>query len=294
MLGFELDRRGSLRVDQLEQLPDIKPTDHRLFKIFTGKSNPFLDMVKIDKSGPLKISTNCPPGATVLARIRTGQPLIVENRTGDGRVISILTTAAPTWNNWAKANPSFVVFLQELITYLSEKKETGETHTVGDPLKFNLKRLEYHRWLDLVVPTPEGPMTRRLDPAESNDLSFIFKETDFAGFYTARLARLDGRPESRTIAMNVDVTEGDLKTIDPIEFRNRLTAAGTAYEFDKADDFRVGPLELENKSIAPELFFILLGLMILEPWMARACSYLPRKVESPGRLLPRDKGAADD
>jgi aerotolerance regulator-like protein len=290
LLGFELNRPSSLRVDPLEQLPDIKPTDHRLFKIFTGKSNPFLDMVKVDRFWSVKDTDQLSSGTTVLARTRTGQPLIVENRTGDGRLISILTTAAPTWNNWAKANPSFVVFLQETIAYLSEKNETDKTHTVGDPLKFNLKRPEYHPWLDLVVPSEEGPMTRRLDPVGSNDLSFTFKQTDFSGFYTARLARLDGRGETQTIALNVNEAEGDLKRIDPKEFQNQLTAAAISYQFDKATDFQAGPVELENKSIAPELFFVLLGLMILEPWMAKVCSYLPRKVEKPGPSVATRQG----
>ena len=35
------------------------------------------------------------------------RPLVVERRFGKGRVVAFLTTAAPTWNNWARVNPSF-------------------------------------------------------------------------------------------------------------------------------------------------------------------------------------------
>ncbi len=39
---------------------------------------------------------------------------------GKGRVVAFLTTAAPTWNNWAR-NPSFVVAMQDLQAYLSQR-----------------------------------------------------------------------------------------------------------------------------------------------------------------------------
>ncbi len=37
----------------------------------------------------------------------------IERRFGKGRVMAFLTTAAPTWNNWA-GNPSFVVIMLDL------------------------------------------------------------------------------------------------------------------------------------------------------------------------------------
>ena len=53
----------------------------------------------------------------VAARLQR-RPLVVERNFGKGRVMAFLTTAAPTWNNWAR-NPSFVVAMQDLQAYLS-------------------------------------------------------------------------------------------------------------------------------------------------------------------------------
>ena len=38
----------------------------------------------------------------MLARLRNGAPLIVEQRFGQGHVVAVLTSAAPTWNNWSQ------------------------------------------------------------------------------------------------------------------------------------------------------------------------------------------------
>ena len=46
-------------------------------------------------------------------RHRATGPLVVEHSFGKGRVMAFLTTAAPTWNNWA-GNPGFVVVMQDL------------------------------------------------------------------------------------------------------------------------------------------------------------------------------------
>jgi hypothetical protein len=53
-------------------------------------------------------------GLRRLLSLRTGGPLVVERPYGDGMVVAVLSTASPTWNNWARGNPSWVVVMLEL------------------------------------------------------------------------------------------------------------------------------------------------------------------------------------
>src|SRR5690606_27677765 len=100
-----------LLVDQAQKSPDLQISDHPLFRIFAGDSNPFSKMVNINQYYAVKKNWLPEEGSSteIVARVRNGAPLVVEKKLGDGRVVAFLTTAAPHWNNWARANPSFPV-----------------------------------------------------------------------------------------------------------------------------------------------------------------------------------------
>ena len=62
--------------------------------------------------------------AQIIARLRNGAPFAVEREFGAGRVVAMLSTAAPQWNNWGR-NPSFVVAVLEMQAHLDRRGATA-------------------------------------------------------------------------------------------------------------------------------------------------------------------------
>lgn len=143
-----------LVVDRLERSPDVTVTNHPLFRIFAGERNTFLTSVIIERYFKTQRDWSPPAQSSVrvLARLRNGDPLIVEQTYGKGRVVAVLTTAAPQWNNWGR-NPSFVVLALELQAYLGTPPEPEEL-LVGAPLV--LAGLEAGRYQPRVRVLPPG------------------------------------------------------------------------------------------------------------------------------------------
>ena len=120
---FPLPLAGAtqLLVDRLDKAPDLEVIDHPVFSVFAGERNSFLNTVVIERYFAAQKNWTPPTDSTtqVIARLRTGAPLAVERRFGEGRVVAFLTKAAPvetpqgSWNNWGRNNPSYVVALLE-------------------------------------------------------------------------------------------------------------------------------------------------------------------------------------
>ena len=119
--------------------PDINIQDHPIFDFFLGERNPLIRRVTVEQFiqpdsqwKPAKDST-----AQVVTRLHNGQPLVVEQRFGEGRVVCFLTTAAPSWNNWAQ-DPSFVVVTLKLHAYLTAIGRVNDVRLVGQPATVSL------------------------------------------------------------------------------------------------------------------------------------------------------------
>ena len=117
-----LERQAELEVDRLEPAPDLEADEHFIFNRFTGKRNSYLQTVAVQRYFAVPKGWRPPAKAAVrvAAHLRNGAPLVVEHSFGKGRVMAFLTTAAPTWNNWA-GNPGFVVVMQDLEAYLTQR-----------------------------------------------------------------------------------------------------------------------------------------------------------------------------
>ena len=113
-------------MELLENVPDFEVENHPVFSIFLGERNPFVRLVAIRRylqpPAAWMPATDAP--VEILARLRNGDPLTVEKRFGDGRVIAFLTTMSPEWNNWAH-DPSFVVAALKLQAYLAASNQHG-------------------------------------------------------------------------------------------------------------------------------------------------------------------------
>ncbi len=277
-----------LVMDRLEKAPDLDIDPHPVFRVLGGKRNSFLPMVAIERYFGVPETWEPDPESTVrvVARLRNGAPLVVEQRFGEGRVVAFLTTASPTWNNWAR-NPSFAVVMQELQAYLAARPSQREPHLVGSRLQLQLDPEQYQAEVHFLSPaqapgrtsaggsaslaSATGSYEARLTTEGRLELSM--DETPLSGIYQAQLTRRDGEAEQRAFAVNVDSEEGDLAALDGAQLAGRL--AGIDYTYEQAAAFHYDVGESEHGNLWRWVLFALVVLLVLEQLLAWSASYHP-------------------
>jgi hypothetical protein len=266
---------AELLVDRLERAPDIETEEHFIFRVFADPVSNFLAGVTVQNYFAVPNGWQPKPDSTtqVIARLRNGAPLAVQRSFGRGRVVAVLTTAAPLWNSWAR-HPSFVVFVQDLQAYLAHRPAADLPRQVATPLELKLDAGQYQPAVRFLTPLDdEGSATIQATPTAVGSLTVSFPETDHAGYYQARLSKTDGSAEVRRYALNVDWEEGDLDCVSGPQLAVRLE--GVKYQFEQAAMFQYTAGEAAGYDLSQSLLFFLVGLLICEQLLAWSASYHP-------------------
>jgi hypothetical protein len=263
--------------------PDVVVEEHPVVAVLSGQRNPLLDAVRIERS--MAVERGFEPASTSglrrLLSLRSGGPLVVERPYGDGMVVAVLSTAAPTWNNWARGNPSWVVVMLELESHLARTRRRAESLEVGEPVSVRLDAAVDEIEVDIAVP-PDGTLVHQTAEASpAGGLEATLAETSVAGGYTARWRRLDGTERERLFAVNVAADEGQLERIG----RERLdrVLAGVAFKYDRAESLEPDTTTLAGVPLVKPLLYLLAAVLILEQVLAYSASY---------HAAPRGKSAA--
>ena len=241
LFPLPLAGEAELLVDRLEKAPDVEAdASHFIFRVFAQSRNSFLNSVVVERYFACKEGWKPPAGSTtrVLARLRNGAPLVVERSFGKGRVVAMLSTAAPRWNNWAR-NPSFVVAMLDLQAHLAGRASSSPQRVVGQPLEIKFPAADYQPRVRFLTADADAPPTT-VDAVRTADGQWLatFAQTDRSGFYEAQLTRSSGKVESRREAVNVDPAEGDLRALFGPDLASRLQPQ-VKYQFDQAETFEL-------------------------------------------------------
>lgn len=285
---LKLAGRAELMADPVENLPDLESADHPIFRIFAGKLNSFLNTVNIETymavdDSQKKADQKIPP-VEVLARLRGGAPLVVESTFGQGRVITVLSTVAPTWNNWARGNPSFVVTMLEMQTYLSRRPREETVHQVGQPLVVELDAEAYRGTVRFDAPKaknrpkPTGSFTSLMttvDALRTDDGQWIasFDQTDHAGVYRIQLTTTKDLDELRKMAINIEPSEGEMRL-----FRREnldTTLSGVPFHYAQASHFEADTGDTGGTNLQDAVLVLLILMLLGEQILAWSCSYHP-------------------
>ena len=224
--------------------PDILVEPHPMFRILSGQSNPFIDAVRVNRFYPLDDEYE---GESVeyeaIARLRTQQPLILEHQHGEGRVITVLTSAGPlpspngpVWNNWASGPgaPSYAVMHLELQKHIARRDRAQPRRIVGEPIIEELLRSQYQEDIEIVTPNEEfislkaaAPEADVTDPSTATGGSEViwqatFRETDNPGVYIVRRFETTGQTVETWIAYNPPIEESSLAIADDESLRGQL------------------------------------------------------------------------
>jgi hypothetical protein len=286
----------TLSIIGMDRAPDMQVEAHPIFRILAGKRNSFISTVVVERYLAVADGWKPPPESStrVIARLRDGAPLAVECRFGEGRVVAVLTTAAPDWNNWAR-NPSFPPAMVDLQAYLSQRSVTDVSRRVGSRLELELDQEEYDKQVHftapddaLTKPAPEAGASSaagtgniyEATPTKQGTLAVSFAQTDLSGIYEAKLTRNDGTDEIRSYALNVDAEEGNLKALSGAQLAERLNDVD--YEYEQAGVFQYTLTELAGYDVSEWLLYLLIVMLIGEQILAWSCSYHPPSFRSAG------------
>lgn len=301
LFPLPLDREELLPPDIDENVPDFQVIDHPLFSAFLGEQNPFIRFVTIERSlrPPLGWSPPADSAIRVIARLRSHQPLIVERQFGEGRVAAFLTTVSPEWNNWAN-DPSFVILLLKLQTYLAAPQRGHDARLVGTPLRLPLSAESAGKEIVFVVPGPKPDMpivVRRTANAAVNEtppgdavaspkdespsrqdtvlpgISEDAVNTARGGIYEAWTPTLAGPAAVRRFAFNVDPVESNILQSRPQTLLADLAPVRIAMQ--RADDFAFELTEDSRINRSTWLMIFLVVVLAGEQLLAYFASYHP-------------------
>jgi hypothetical protein len=165
-----------------------------------------------------------------------GDPLVICQNFGRGRVVAFMTTAGRKWNDWAgggPASPTYPMFMLDMQKYLTGV-DVETDKLVGDEVAFerpssryeNKARVFWYEARDGAPVKPANDQAPRADPGKaigelvgsgSEPMRFEFKQTAKPGVYQLELTQRgdmggEARPEMVAYAVNVDTLhESDLR-----------------------------------------------------------------------------------
>lgn len=273
---------------------DLVPGNHPVFAILQGQDNPFLASVQVQKYFPVpedweREDPQRADGVTTLASLRNRQPFLVEKLVGAGHVMACLSSAAPTWNNWAR-NPSFVVFHLDLLKLVARQDRGIPLRQVGEPIEVTLDPASYLDAVEIAAPAAEGERITRLQaapelPVEAASgatetapaatsvlLKAEYRDTDTPGIYRVQLLNQAQEAEQRLLAYNVPLAESDLAVATTANLRKRLEKA-TGVQIQEPGETQWLQGEEAGSEIRQFLLWTLLALLLLEQLLAYRMSY---------------------
>jgi len=258
--------------DPLNEKPDVEPdTSHPVFRIFEYLRNDFLKALRVYRyfAVPQDWQATSEHPVRVVARLRNGAPLVLEHRFGRGRVIVFLTSVAPVWNNWV-GNPSFLVSIQELQSYLARWSDPGLQ--VGQSLVLRVPAAQYAAQATLRR-LENQPLSVPLQGVLKDEtLTFRWEDTSLAGVYRWELQPAQGEPEHHAYAVNVNPEEGDLAYFSPDQLDSRLEADVRIMNAAAVSDLASNQA---RSSVSEYLLYALIVLLLGEQLLAYSASYHP-------------------
>jgi hypothetical protein len=184
---------------------------------------------------------------TVLA-FDSGDPAILEGRTGRGRVIMFATAASPEsvdrgvdpMTPWSALGtwPSFPPLVQESLSLVTRGREEGRNRLVGDSLSSLLRDATPDTRLTMTPPSSEDRRDRSHQSAarevrlesEEDAWRWSYGDTFISGLYELKVSPPIEHKE--LFAVNIEPRESPLERIDPTrlpdEFASRTSQGGSS------------------------------------------------------------------
>ncbi|MCE9604181.1 MAG: BatA domain-containing protein [Planctomycetia bacterium] len=273
-----LDSEKPLFRDREAKASDVAASTHPIFKHFADEQNSRLYQWTVDKYFGVRDDWTPEVAAkslaSVIVKLRNGAPLAVEKPFGKGRVVALLTKPSRPWSDWMYDNPSFIVAMLELQSYISSREHAGDESLVGTPIAWTLDPKSYDPEVRFLAPGASESTAVVVQAAIApQGLKVEFADTSTAGFYRTELTKTDRTSELRHSARNVDSDEGELRRIDDDTLREQL--AGIKVNFRRADRIQLSESENSSSNMSTAILYALAILLIGEQALAYSAAYHP-------------------
>jgi hypothetical protein len=146
------------------------------------------------------------PSATVLARLDSGDPWIVERTYHKGRVI-VMAGPLDAEGGTLPVNPDFVPLLHELVYHLADPRLSSGVVRPGEPLVIPLPSWPDAAPKSLTVTTPSGEQRQAAVEREAGRVRAVLESADEPGLYRFDLPTPPGGSAYATVA--ADPREAD-------------------------------------------------------------------------------------
>ena len=214
-------------------------------------------------------------GLAVLARLDSGEPLLVERQVGRGKVLMLGTSGHVGWSN-LPLRPLFLPLLARMTFQFAGAEQTRHTALAGLPLVVPLD--EKLRSSNAEVQPPSGTVNRfKLIDEKGQPLKeFHYADTDEIGVYLVRL--LGGaKPVQVAYSVNVDPEESNPAKIDREELTKRFGKTPLIFADDPEHLESVFKLLREGKSLWGMFLSAVLVVLIFETLISNRLT--PKKQE---------------
>ena len=203
-------------------------------------------------------------GKSVLMSLANGDPLLIEQKVGSGRVIFITTTADRDWSD-LPVKTAYLPMIQSLTNYLAGGKRglLDGGVSVGEVKEISLPPGYVGKTIRITKPNKQ-PAEVVMNAAQDRSAA-SFDDNDVAGIYQIGLTRGDqesGTP--RLYAVNPPFLESRLEEISERELQAKLSPV-------RADVVPIETLQQggTRRDLALPLLGLLLATLLLEGWFAQ-------------------------
>jgi hypothetical protein len=210
-----LPARLGLLVDRSETRLDPLGYRHPMVEAFRGRERSGLLTSPVAKHIRLILSERSK--ARVALALASGDPLVVEEPMGRGRVVLVATSADTTWS-YLPLWPSYVPLVHEMLDFAIRGQMESRNVVVGEPLGGTLPPAVGEA--SLIVRDPRS-RSEPVRPRRQSDLNvWSYADTMTSGVYSVQY----GPPVSRTdaFAVNVDPAESDLAALTVEQLRDEV------------------------------------------------------------------------
>jgi len=222
------------------------------------------DSLPANSEGGLEVPATAP---TVLARLTTGDPLLLESRCGKGTVITMTTGLDRTWND-LPTRSDYVPFLHEAI-FATVSGRNQRNVDAGQPLVAQIV-------VDAVIP-PSAEDYQFVSPAKDElmptgtaldaTLQLTTQETLIPGPY--QLTPVDEAKPIDRFVVNYDIRENDADELTADDRAKLITNERLQFA-DSLDDLAQRMYGDESRAeLWALLMFAFMAMLLVEFWMTR-------------------------
>jgi hypothetical protein len=195
-------------------------------------------------------------GATTIAALDDGNPVIIDGLAGRGKVLLITTTLDTAWND-LPLTPMFLPLARQMLEYLGGR-ELPAAYTIGQVIAAPPDT-------DGSLPAIDNPAGGRLNDARQNPTGELAFDATEIGYYKFRY-----RNRNEFAAVNLDSKESDFAKLNLDDFVASLTREPGDRDVPPLQSPRMTAEEIESRQrLWLPLLLLSLALFIAEATLAR-------------------------